>query len=379
MSGHWNQWGPRLRATVLDASRDRAESMATIVEALSASVISASEINASFREQLLRSLDASIREKAAKVFATRMIVDRAQIMSKYQNISIRPGNAEQGKAVFNKVCSGCHRFGGEGFEVGPDLSALTETSPESLLTAILEPSREVDARYANYVAALGDGRVLNGLIASETANAITLKRHGGTAEVVLRSNLEELKTTGQSLMPDGLENDVSPAQMRDLIAYLQTRGTQPKNLAGNHPRTIRQGEDGSIRLTAEAAEVYGPSLIFESANQNLGNWHSPDDLAKWTFTVNRPGEYTLSMEWACADESAGNRFRYQMGQQTRTSTVGGTAENTWSRYHTIFVDEVSLESGTHRIEIRPVGELHNALMDLRGLLLTPRLATPGGN
>jgi putative heme-binding domain-containing protein len=373
---HWKQWGPGFRSVVLDAFGARPESLVVILDALADSTVATAEIDASLRERLLRHSDIKVRDRAAKVFEAHTIGDRKKVRDRYLATSSKPGDDRHGKVIFNKVCSTCHKFGGEGFEVGPDLSALTETSPEALLTAILEPSRDVDARYANYLAALSDGRVLNGLIAAETANAITLKRQGGAADVVLRADLDELKTSGQSLMPDGLENDVSPADMRDLIAYLQTRGVRPKSIAGNHPEIVHQDKDGSIRLPAAAAEIYGPSLTFETATKNLGYWHSADDRADWTFTVSRPGEYTLSMEWACADESAGNRFLYQLGRASRVCTVGATGPASWGTYRTIFLDEVSLTAGTHRIEIKPVGEVRNALMDLRAVVLTPRLATP---
>ena len=141
----------------------------------------------------------------------------------------------RGEAVFARLCAGCHKFGGQGHEIGPDLAALTDRSPEALLMAILDPNREVDARYAGYTAALKDGRVVTGLIASETANAITLKRQEGQTDVILRADLEELKTSGQSLMPEGLENDLKRSDLADLIAYLASGGERPKVLAGNHP------------------------------------------------------------------------------------------------------------------------------------------------
>jgi putative membrane-bound dehydrogenase-like protein len=373
---HWRQWGPGLRLAILDVFATRAESMAVILEAISNSTISASEIDASHREQFLKHPDPAIRHRATKLLASRVIGDRKQVLERYLASASKPGDAIRGKSIFHKTCSTCHRFGGEGFEVGPDLSALTETSPEAYLTAILEPSRDVDARYASYVAALSDGRILNGLIAAETANAITLKRQGGVSDVILRADLEALKTTGQSLMPDGLENDIRPEAMSDLIAYLQTRGVQPKAVPGNHPETVHQRETGAIRLAAAQAEIIGPTLTFEPAEKNLGLWHSPDDWAAWTFEVSQPGAYTVSMEWACADESAGNLFVFRVGNQSKVCDVGGTGANTWANYRTIFLDEIALEAGIHRLEIRPVGEVHNALMDLRAVFLTPRSVTP---
>ena len=170
----------------------------------------------------------------------------------------------RGEAVFARLCTGCHKFGGKGHEVGPDLAALTDRSAEALRIAILDPNREVDARYAGFTAALKDGRVVTGLMASETGNAITLKRQEGQADVILRADLEELKTSGKSLMPEGLENDLKGSDLADLMAYVASGGERPKVLAGNHPELVTQGADGSVRLSAATAEIRGETLTFET-------------------------------------------------------------------------------------------------------------------
>src|SRR5205807_3860701 len=91
----------------------------------------------------------------------------------------------RGKLLFKKTCAACHRLENEGTEVGPDLlSALANKDAETLLIDILDPSREVDPRYIDYVVTLKDGRVLTGMIASETASSVTMWR-GEKAEGTL--------------------------------------------------------------------------------------------------------------------------------------------------------------------------------------------------
>lgn len=261
---------------------------------------------------------------------------------------------------------------GLGHEAGPDLAALTDTTPDALLTAVLDPNRDVDARYATYTAALKDGRVVTGLVASETANAITLKRQEGQADVILRADLDDLSTAGRSLMPEGLENDLKPADLADLIAFVAGQGDRPKEVEGNRHRTVALGPDGVLRLPASAAEIYGPNLTFETPSANLGYWHSPEDHAAWTFRLDRPGTYTVSMEWACEDGSAGNPFTVRVGGTTVRGTVGGTGAGTWANYRSIFVGEMTLPAGTSRLDFRPAGPVRGALLDLRAVALTPR-------
>ena len=190
--------------------------------------------------------------------------------------------------------------------------------------------------------------------------------------MILRADLEELKTEGRSLMPEGLENDLKPAELADLLAYVGSGATKPKKLEGNSPRTIIQSADGIVRLPASASAIYGSTLTFEPRFSNLGMWQSEDDRASWSFRIERPGTFTVSMQWACADESAGNPLRVKVGPTTMQTAVAGTGSGSWSNYQTIFLCEVTLPAGVNHLEIRPGGRIRNALMDLREVTITPR-------
>jgi putative membrane-bound dehydrogenase-like protein len=365
----WRQLGPAVRAAALDALLARNASAKALLMALERGRIAPLEIDAAHRERLLSS-GHEVRRRASAVFGTVGIGPRQAVLIAFAEARTLRGNPERGKTTFQRVCATCHHFDGIGHEVGPDLAALTDTSPTALLTAILDPNREVDARYASYSAALKDGRVLTGLIAAETASAITLKRQEGQFDQILRADLDEIATSGRSLMPEGLENDLKPADLADLFAFIARIADRPKTLVGNQPRTIVQAADGSIQLVASAAEVYGPSLTFETEFGNLGYWHGAEDHAAWTFRVNRPGTFTLSLDYACDDAAAGNTYRIQMDGTDVRGIVGGTGA--WSNYRSLFVTEIALPIGEHRLAMQPAGSIHNALADVRAITLTPR-------
>jgi putative heme-binding domain-containing protein len=371
----WPRLGPALRAELLDALLARPDSAATVLAAVERGDLAPAEIDAAHRQRLIHHEDEPVRRRATSLLSAVQPRARAEVLATFRPALMVPGERARGAVVFGKVCANCHAFAGRGHEVGPDLAALTDTSPEALLTAILDPNREVDARYANYTAALTDGRVLTGLVAAETGNAITLKRQEGQLDVILRANLDALKTSGQSLMPEGLENDLRPADLADLIAYIASGGAaQPRTLAGNHPETVEQAADGSIRLAAETASVFGPALAFEPEHKDLAGWTSPDDRAAWTFRVARPGTFTVTMDWACPDNLAGGTFSVRAGPKTIQGTVGGTGagDAAWSHYQSIFLDEAALPAGTHRLEFRPTRTTRHALLKLRAIVFTPR-------
>ncbi len=107
-----------------------------------------------------------------------------------------------------------------GNEVGPSLAAIKNRGAETIFLNLLDPNREVNPQYVNYVAVLTDGRILSGMIASESATAITLRRAENATDTIQRSEIEQLRSTRQSLMPEGLEKQLDPQAVADIIAYL---------------------------------------------------------------------------------------------------------------------------------------------------------------
>ena len=92
------------------------------------------------------------------------------------------------------------------------------------MIAILDPNRAFETKYASFTIATGDGRVLNGLVSNESATAVTLRRQDGKEDVLLRSQIDEMASSGQSLMPEGIEKDLKPRDLADLIAFLASSG-----------------------------------------------------------------------------------------------------------------------------------------------------------
>ena len=115
----------------------------------------------------------------------------------------------------------CHRVSNIGVNVGPDIADTRDKTPAYLLTNILDPNRAVDANFFGYVLITKQGRILTGLVKSETASSITIRLPEGKEETVLRADVEELKSSGQSLMPVGVEKTITVDQMADLLAFLK--------------------------------------------------------------------------------------------------------------------------------------------------------------
>ncbi|WP_158633427.1 PVC-type heme-binding CxxCH protein [Tautonia sociabilis] len=364
----WRGHGPALRLAILDTLLTRDSWRDALLDAIEGGKVPASEVGPSHRERLLGSRDAPARDRAAALFG-KTGGERAEVVARLRSALALGGDPKAGRAVFSKSCAPCHRLEGEGFDVGPDLASLSDRSPEALLVAILDPNRAVEAKYASYTAATVDGRVVTGLIAEETSNAVALLRQGGERDVLLRSEIEEIAGSGKSLMPEGLEQDISAQELAHLIAFLRELGLRPKEVPGNRPELVKPSPDGAIRLPAALAEIFGNRLTFEPTHENLGWWLRPDDRAAWTFEAARGGRFEVRVEWACQDEASGGPFAIEVGADRISGTVPGTG--TWDDYRTDTVGTVSLGPGRHRLEVRMDGQHRAPLMDLKAVELVP--------
>lgn len=370
----WSGLGPALRSAALDALAARPELASVLVAAIEAGKVEPAQIGAEHRERLLTTGTEELRKRAEAAFGSLKIGARKDVLDAYAAVKTAKGDPARGKIVFERVCATCHKVGDLGHEVGPDLAALTDLSADALLTAILDPNQEIDARYVSYNAALKDGRILSGLIAGETASAITLKRQEGVVDEVLRDDLDELASSGRSLMPEGLENDLKPAEMADLIAFLARGPSRPKVFEGNAPEIVKGDAKGVVRLTAANAQIYGPSLVYEPEHGNLGFWRDESDRAVWNFTVGFGSTFNVAIDWACADYAAGNRYHLIIGNREYRGTVPSTGG--WANYQVDNIAFQALHPATHRLELRSDGPINNALADVRAIILTPGEAGP---
>jgi putative membrane-bound dehydrogenase-like protein len=214
---------PQVRHQVIDVMLNRPAWTHLLVEAIAQKQIPLSAIDAARRDRLVNHADASVRQLAQDALATHSSPDRQQLIEKYAAALNGSLDADRGAVLFGQKCSACHRVGDLGHHVGPDLAGLTQKSPRYLLNAILDPNQEVDERYETFTASHLDGRIFTGILVSETSSGITLREQEGKTHDLLRSDLEQLRATGKSLMPEGIENDLDLTQMADLIQYIMER------------------------------------------------------------------------------------------------------------------------------------------------------------
>jgi putative heme-binding domain-containing protein len=190
------------------------------VAALEAGTFPPTDLDSTRVQQLLSHPNAALRERARGILEEHALGPRREVVAAYQDVLMLRGDAARGRAVFEENCARCHRLGGLGHAVGPDLTTVAQAGPEQILVNVLDPNREVNPQYIDYLIDTTDWGTYSGIITSETATSLTLRRAGGAEDTILRQNIETIRTTKLSIMPEGWEQSLSRGNLADLIAFI---------------------------------------------------------------------------------------------------------------------------------------------------------------
>jgi putative membrane-bound dehydrogenase-like protein len=177
--------------------------------------------------KVIAALPASVRAKAAPVreLWKQGIEKQRARLAEFEPL-LKGGDVQRGRQVFygKKVaCATCHRIGNEGGQIGPDLTKVGAIrAGGDILESIVLPSSTIAQGYEPYVVATKDGKVMNGIIARQTADTLFLRDSAGAELRVPKDQVQEMTRSATSIMPEGLERSITKDEFRDLLAFLQS-------------------------------------------------------------------------------------------------------------------------------------------------------------
>ncbi len=208
-----------------DAARDERARLhaGQLVELDADALVGHAEVGQDQRQQIVvdLALAADADRRQAQALFGSVSGDRARVYESYKSaLALKPVPAN-GRAVFRRDCAQCHRLDQEGSAVGPDLFGIRNQAKEAILLHILVPDQEISPGFTAYSVSTQDGRVLAGLIASETPTTLTFRQPLGKEDTIARDEIDQLAASKQSLMPQGLEKSISHQEMADLLAFLK--------------------------------------------------------------------------------------------------------------------------------------------------------------
>ncbi len=218
----WSTMTPTIRKAAEEVLFSRAAWTEVVVQHLENGTLPRNAIPQSRLLSAVEGADNKIQQRVRALCDQQDLSSREQVLKEYSAALTLVGSPQHGKVLFAKHCATCHRLEGVGHEVGPSLTTIKNRGPETIFLNVLDPNREINPEFLNYSVSLVDGRTQTGMIRGESATSLTLLRAEGQSDSLLRNEIEEIRSSGKSLMPEGLEKNFDTQGLADLISYLMS-------------------------------------------------------------------------------------------------------------------------------------------------------------
>lgn len=213
------------RSLAIDTMASRESYALDLIGAIDGGHVDARELTAGQVRQLLSLGNARIKTVLEAKWGVVQETPEARLaaIAKWRQ-ELTPENLAQadrsrGAALFAKSCATCHKLYGEGKTIAPDLTGANRSNLDYLLMNIIDPSSVVAKQFTTSVIALKDGRVITGVVITETDQALVVQTDKEQVTLA-RGDVEAAKNSGKSLMPDGMLDSLTPQQVRDLFAFM---------------------------------------------------------------------------------------------------------------------------------------------------------------
>jgi putative membrane-bound dehydrogenase-like protein len=221
LASAWPELSPTLRTQAIETWMSRANWTHDLLDQMERGVIHASGFEFGQRDRLLHYPDPTIAERAAKLFQSRNTAKRQDVVATYRQAFELGGDVARGRVVFERACASCHRKDELGHEVGPNMATVVAHTNEKLLVNILDPNSDIQPGFQAYNVLLESGEVWTGLLVGETANSVSIKSANGITQTVSRLEIEQLRNSNLSLMPEGLESILTVQDLADVITFIR--------------------------------------------------------------------------------------------------------------------------------------------------------------
>ena len=216
--GNWAHYGSKAQSAALEALLARDDRAVALLEA---KVVKSEAFSAAQVQSLIKHKSPKVAVAAKTALASVIPPSREEMAAKFKPAVAAKGDAVKGQTQFMGRCMICHKAGANGFAVGPDLITVKTKGREALLEAILMPHKEVASQYIAYTVNTKDGQTLAGVISNDNASSMTLKMPGGAERTIQRADIKGSSSSGQSLMPEGLETGMTVEDMADLLSFIE--------------------------------------------------------------------------------------------------------------------------------------------------------------
>lgn len=264
-----------------------------LLDAVAAKKVQPSEITADIIRAMRNLSDKSVTEKIGTVWgAVRDTpADRAQAIATWKKKLSAKGADDLmlGRAIFAKTCQQCHTMYGVGGKVGPDITGSNRANLDYLLENVFDPHAVIPKDYAQTVLTLTNGRTVTGIVKGDNGNAYSVQTPNELL-IISKGDVDEMKASSLSLMPDDQIKPFSDREVRALFAYLRHPQQVPMLATLENAKELFNGKDltgwtGDPKLwSVENGEIVGKAPTGLKRNEFLMSTLAAEDF-KLSFKV----------------------------------------------------------------------------------------------
>ena len=220
----WKSLTPDTRRAAVEVLTGRLTWIKALLKAIEAKTVAAGDVSALAIRTISQQKDEGVqamlkntigRYRPSDADKLKLIAAKTKIMLDGSKIDY-----EAGHQLMQKNCLVCHTFFGEGMHVGPDLTGVGRSSIDALLHNLIDPNEIIGAGYENTIIETKDGRNVAGRVVENTDDHVKLLSAGDKEDVISKREIATMRTEKISVMPEGLVDTMSDADLRNLLWYV---------------------------------------------------------------------------------------------------------------------------------------------------------------
>jgi len=280
-----------------------------LLTAVTAGIVAKKELTAELVRQLRNLKNAELDQEITKVWGVMRdsAGDKQQEIAKFRHIyeagGSQPGDASRGRAVFARACQQCHTLFDTGGKVGPDLTGSNRGDLDYILQNIVDPNAVIPNDYRAWNLETKDERSISGILKQQDEKSVTIVTANETL-IIPRNEIQSLKESALSMMPEGLLQTFNEQEVRDLIYYLRGPAQAPLVATPETAGAFFNGKDltgwdGDSELwKVENGEIVGRTTTGLKHNEFLKSQMTLEDF-----------RLVLKMKLVPNKENSGVQFR----------------------------------------------------------------------
>jgi len=279
------------RSIALDFLAARRASARLLLDAIENKELPVGDLTAGLARQIAALNDVHLRKRLESLWGTvrkSSAARQRQIRDWERRLDpsrISQADLKNGRQLFRRTCAACHRLFGEGRTIGPELTGSNRRNLHYLLSSVIDPDAAVPADFRLAIVATSEGRVISGAISRRTDSTLTIQTATEPVQIRL-DDIEMLKMSPRSMMPDGLLDKLSESEIRDLFAWLMSAGPVAAELTVDSsdglPGVVLLGD--SIRINYQQtviSELRDQASVWSPDENCRDTTHTLKQLEKW--------------------------------------------------------------------------------------------------